>query len=43
MFMVTYIKTGLINSEGKSIKYGQEILEMLDTVGAPKWVAVIHC
>jgi hypothetical protein len=33
----------LINSGGKSIKYGQEILEMLDVVWAPKWVAIIHC
>jgi ribonuclease HI len=34
---------GLINWERKSIKYGQEILELLDVVGAPKQVAVIHC
>jgi ribonuclease HI len=34
---------GLINSGGKSIKYGQEILELLDAVWAPKRVAVIHC
>jgi ribonuclease HI len=38
-----YKRRGLINSGGKSIKYGQEILELLDTVWAPKWVAVIHC
>jgi hypothetical protein len=42
--MGTYIKRGgLINSGGKSIKYGQEILELLDAVWAPKWVAVKHC
>jgi hypothetical protein len=28
---------------GKSIKYGQEILGLLDTVCTPKQVAVIHC
>jgi hypothetical protein len=27
----------------KNIKYGQEILDLLDAVWAPKWVAVIHC
>jgi ribonuclease HI len=42
-----YKERELIHSEGKSIKYGQEILELLDAVWAPKWVAVIleviHC
>jgi ribonuclease HI len=38
-----YKERGLINLGGKSIKYGQEILELLDTVWAPKRVAVIHC
>jgi hypothetical protein len=37
-----YKERGLINSGRKSAKYGQEILEPLDTVWAPKWVAVIH-
>jgi hypothetical protein len=27
----------------KNIKYGQEILELLDTVWPSKWVAVLHC
>jgi hypothetical protein len=27
---------------GKSIKYGQDILEVLDAVWASKWVVVIH-
>jgi hypothetical protein len=34
---------GLINPGGKDIKYGQEILELLKTIWAPKKVAVIHC
>jgi hypothetical protein len=38
-----YKERGLITSGGKSIKYGQEILKLLDAVQAPKWVAVIHC
>jgi ribonuclease HI len=38
-----YKKRGLINLGGKSIKYGQEILELLDAVWAPKLLAVIHC
>jgi ribonuclease HI len=32
----------LINSGGKSIKYGLKILKLLDSVWAPKWVEVIH-
>jgi hypothetical protein len=36
-----FVSMGL--SGGKSINYGQEILELLDTVWAPKWVAVIYC
>jgi ribonuclease HI len=38
-----YKERGLIISRGKSIEYGQEILELLHAVWAPKWVAVIHC
>jgi hypothetical protein len=38
-----YKERGLINLGGKSIKYGQEILELLDAVWVPKRVAVIHC
>ena len=38
-----YKEKGLINSGGKDIKYGKEILKLLDAVWAPKWVAVIHC
>jgi ribonuclease HI len=38
-----YKEKGFINSGKKSIKYGQEIFKLLDTVWAPKWVAVIHC
>jgi hypothetical protein len=36
-----YKGRGLVNSGRKSIKYGQKILELLDTLWAPKWVAVI--
>jgi hypothetical protein len=28
---------------GKSIKYGEEIIKLVDAVWDPKWVAVIHC
>jgi ribonuclease HI len=38
-----YKERGLINSGGKSIKYGQEILELIDAVWALKRMAVIHC
>jgi ribonuclease HI len=38
-----YKEKGLINSGGKDIKYGQEILELLETVWSPKGVAVTHC
>jgi ribonuclease HI len=38
-----YKERRLINLGGKTIKYGQEILKLLDAVWAPKWVAVIHC
>jgi hypothetical protein len=41
--MGPYIKRGLINLGGKRIKYGQEILKLLDAVWTPKRVAVIHC
>jgi ribonuclease HI len=37
-----YKERGLIDSGGKSIKYEQEILELIDTLWAPKQVAVIH-
>jgi hypothetical protein len=38
-----YKERELINLGGESIKYRQEILELLDAVWAPKWVAVMHC
>lgn len=38
-----YKEKGLIDSSGKAIKYGKEILELLDAVWAPKAVAVMHC
>jgi ribonuclease HI len=31
-----YKERGLTNSGGKSVKYGQEILELLEAVWAPK-------
>ena len=34
---------GLLNSQGSSIKYGQEILNLLRAVLEPKEVAIIHC
>jgi ribonuclease HI len=37
-----YKEKGLINSGGESVKYGQEILELLKAVWAPKEVAVMH-
>jgi ribonuclease HI len=37
-----YKERGLINSGGKNVKCEQEILELIDAVWAPKWVAVIH-
>ena len=33
----------LINSGGKHIKCGKEILELLDALWAPKRVEVMHC
>jgi ribonuclease HI len=39
---VLYKERGFINLEGKNIKYGQEILKLLDAVWAPKWVAIIY-
>jgi hypothetical protein len=36
-----YKKRGLLNSGGKSIKYGEEILKLIEDVWAPKLVAVI--
>jgi ribonuclease HI len=36
-------KKGLINSEGKDIKYGQKILQLLKAVWVSKRVAVMHC
>jgi hypothetical protein len=41
MYMVLYILK--ITSGGKDIKYGSEILELLEPVWAPKKVAVMHC
>jgi hypothetical protein len=38
-----YKDRGLINSGGKSVKYEQEILELLEAVWAPKQVVVMHC
>jgi ribonuclease HI len=38
-----YKERGLINSGGRRIKYGQEILKLLDAVWVPKWMTVIHC
>lgn len=38
-----YKEKGLINLGGNQIKYGQEILDLLEAVWAPKKVAVIHC
>lgn len=38
-----YKEKDLTNSGGKDIKYGKEILELLDAVWAPKRVAVMHC
>jgi hypothetical protein len=38
-----YKERGFSNLRGKSTKYGQEILKLLDAVWAPKWVVVIHC
>jgi ribonuclease HI len=38
-----YKERGPINLGGISIECGQEILELLDAVWTPKWVAVIHC
>jgi Tfp pilus assembly protein PilZ len=44
MSMEAYIKKGgLINSGRKNVKYGQEILELLEAVWAPKQIAVMHC
>jgi hypothetical protein len=43
VYVTLYTERGLINSGGKSIRYGQEILKPLDTGWAPKQVAVIHC
>ena len=37
-----YKEKSLINLGGKDIKYGKEILELLDAVWAPKRVAVMH-
>jgi ribonuclease HI len=38
-----YKERGLINLGGKNVKYGQEILELLEAVWAPKQVVVMHC
>jgi hypothetical protein len=43
VYGVLYKERGLINLGGKSIKYGQDILKLLDAIWAPKWVVVIHC
>jgi ribonuclease HI len=38
-----YKEKGLSNLGGKSIKYGQEILELLDAVWVSKRVVIMHC
>jgi hypothetical protein len=38
-----YKEKRLLNSGGKDVKYGKEILELLEAVWAPKKVAVMHC
>ncbi|XP_030076362.1 LOW QUALITY PROTEIN: uncharacterized protein LOC115481414, partial [Microcaecilia unicolor] len=38
-----YKEKGLINAAGQPVKYGSEILQLLEAVWAPKKVAVIHC
>ncbi|XP_030069247.1 uncharacterized protein LOC115476811, partial [Microcaecilia unicolor] len=38
-----YKEKGLINAAGQPVKYGPEILQLLEAVWAPKKVAVIHC
>jgi hypothetical protein len=42
VYRALYKDRRLINLGGKSIKYGQKNLELLDVVWAPKRVAVIH-
>jgi hypothetical protein len=44
MYMgAVYKERGLITSGEKDIKYGSEILELLEAVWAPKKVTVLHC
>ncbi|XP_060092559.1 uncharacterized protein LOC132570142 [Heteronotia binoei] len=38
-----YKEKGLINAAGKAIRYGPEILKLLEAVWAPRKVAVMHC
>ncbi|XP_063309184.1 uncharacterized protein LOC134609439, partial [Pelobates fuscus] len=38
-----YKERGLLNSEGKEIKYAAEILQLLEAVWEPKEVGIIHC
>jgi hypothetical protein len=38
-----YKERRLINSGGKSVKYGQDTLDLLEAVWTPKQVAVMHC
>ncbi|XP_034270661.2 uncharacterized protein LOC117664045 [Pantherophis guttatus] len=38
-----YKERGLITAGGKDIKYGPQILRLLDSVWAPRKVAVMHC
>jgi ribonuclease HI len=38
-----YKERELINLGGKSVKYGQEILELQEAVWAPKPLVVMHC
>jgi hypothetical protein len=37
-----YKERGLVNSGRKSVNCGQELLELLEAVWAPKHVAVMH-
>lgn len=38
-----YQKRGLLTVEGKTIKNKQEILKLLETLGLPKNLVIIHC
>jgi hypothetical protein len=38
-----YKERGLINPGGKSVKYGQEVLGLLEAGWVPKQIVVMHC